>query len=442
MSDEPVTTQKLEVNQPLETFIQIGLAALLVIGCLIIIKPFVPLIIWGIIIAIASYPTFLKLEKLLKGRRGLAAVIWTLVLLAILIIPLLLLAQNLVEGIRPMAARLREGTLVLPPPPPGVEQWPMIGRSLARIWGAASVSLTDVAIKFAPQIKSALPGILAASAGLGFIVLQFLLSILLSGALLANAESATKATRHLANRLFGEQGPEFQELIAATVRSVTFGILGVALIQSAFAAAGFFLFGLPGAHIWTFVFVIGAVLQMGGLVLIPAVDLLLRCRLHHESHHVPHLVRLRGRNGQRTQTLLPRARSFHSHRGDLHRGAGRFRCHGNRRPLRRSHRARRRLQALPGLDQRPPRQSGRRLDPLLGGKAHSPRGLATASNAPRRKQRQKRSALERLPDLKLLDCLVDLTGIEPMTSSMPWKRAPSCATGPLLGVLTVFSLTR
>ncbi len=31
---------------------------------------------------------------------------------------------------------------------------------------------------------------------------------------------------------------------------------------------------------------------------------------------------------------------------------------------------------------------------------------------------------------KLLSDLVDLIGIEPMTSSMPWKRAPSCATGP------------
>ncbi len=28
--------------------------------------------------------------------------------------------------------------------------------------------------------------------------------------------------------------------------------------------------------------------------------------------------------------------------------------------------------------------------------------------------------------------LVDLVGIEPTTSSMPWKRAPNCATGPLL----------
>jgi hypothetical protein len=29
--------------------------------------------------------------------------------------------------------------------------------------------------------------------------------------------------------------------------------------------------------------------------------------------------------------------------------------------------------------------------------------------------------------------LVDLVGIEPTTSSMPWKRAPSCATGPREG---------
>ena len=27
--------------------------------------------------------------------------------------------------------------------------------------------------------------------------------------------------------------------------------------------------------------------------------------------------------------------------------------------------------------------------------------------------------------------MVDLVGLEPTTSSMPWKRAPSCATGPL-----------
>src|SRR5512138_1436585 len=32
---------------------------------------------------------------------------------------------------------------------------------------------------------------------------------------------------------------------------------------------------------------------------------------------------------------------------------------------------------------------------------------------------------------RTMERMVDLVGIEPTTSSMPWKRAPSCATGPL-----------
>jgi hypothetical protein len=48
--------------------------------------------------------------------------------------------------------------------------------------------------------------------------------------------------------------------------------------------------------------------------------------------------------------------------------------------------------------------------------------------------RSKSSLFSVLEALNIQDAnLVDLIGIEPMTSSMPWKRAPSCATGPLLG---------
>ena len=40
-----------------------------------------------------------------------------------------------------------------------------------------------------------------------------------------------------------------------------------------------------------------------------------------------------------------------------------------------------------------------------------------------------------------LKMMVDLVGIEPTTSSMPWKRAPSCATGPLGIAIIQFSLS-
>ena len=99
--------------------------------------------------------------------------------------------------------------------------------------------------EFAPQIKGALPGVLTATAGLGATVLQLLLSIVLSGVLLANAEAAYKMTRSLFHRIFSEKGRDFQELVVATIRSVTFGIIGVAIIQSALPPSGFWWLVCP-----------------------------------------------------------------------------------------------------------------------------------------------------------------------------------------------------
>ena len=271
MTTEAVAKREVPENKPLEASIQIGLAALLVIGCLMVLKPFIPLLMWAIIITIASYPTFLKLERVLKGRRGLSATVWTLLLLAVLIVPMVLLTQSLIDGIQPIVERVRDGTAVLPPPPASVESWPLIGSSLFKTWSAASANLSATLMKFAPEIKSALPGILSASAGFASTVVQLLISILLSGVLLANAQAAYKVTLALANRLFGERGLEFQQLVGNTIRSVTNGVLGVALIQTVFAAAGFFVVGLPGAGVWSVIFLVAAVLQIGMLVLIPAV---------------------------------------------------------------------------------------------------------------------------------------------------------------------------
>jgi predicted PurR-regulated permease PerM len=262
---------KAEERRILDASINIGLTALLVITCLLILKPFIPLLAWGTIIAIASLPRFEKLKKSLSGRGGWAAVIWTLVLLLILIFPIFLFARGVVESAQALISRVHDGTISVPPPPAGVETWPLIGGPLSRIWSGASEDLTQLLIKFSPEIKSAVPEILSASAGIGFTVLQFFLAILVSGAILANAQAMAKLTTALCIRIFGEKGPEYQQLVGSTIRGVTFGILGVALIQSAFAAVGFLVAGIPGAGAWCVIFLIAALLQIGGLVLVPAV---------------------------------------------------------------------------------------------------------------------------------------------------------------------------
>jgi len=259
------------VNRAVEVSTHIGLIFLLAAACFLMLRPFLPLITWGIIIAIAVYPGYQKLQLALRGRGVLSSVLITVLLLALLVIPVVLLAGTLVGGIQTLAAHFKDGTAIIPPPPASVETWPLIGVPLKNAWSLASTNVTAALRSFAPQIKAIVPGLLSASAGVSLTVLQFVLSIVVAGVLLANAKNAAGSAHSLANRIFGERGAEFERLASSTIRSVTTGILGVALIQSLLAAGGFLVAGLPGAGLWAVVFLIAAVLQVGTLILIPAV---------------------------------------------------------------------------------------------------------------------------------------------------------------------------
>ena len=59
-----------------------------------ILRPFLPLVAWGIIIAIAVFPAYRWLRSMVGGRGKLAAILFTLLFLAILIVPIALLART------------------------------------------------------------------------------------------------------------------------------------------------------------------------------------------------------------------------------------------------------------------------------------------------------------------------------------------------------------
>jgi predicted PurR-regulated permease PerM len=259
------------IRRALEVSIHVGLVVLLTAACLMILLPFLPLVAWGIIIAIAVFPAYRWLRSIVGGRGNLAAILFTLLFLAILIVPIALLADTMVEGFQTLTVHIKDGTFAIPPPPANVGTWPLIGTPLQKVWNSASTDLTGLLQSLTPKIATLVPGVLAASAGFALTVLQFVLSILVTGVLLANASGCATATRSLTNRLFGNRGPEFEELAGSTIRSVTNGILGVAVIQTVLAALGFLVGGLPGAGLWTLIFLFAAVLQAGALILVPAV---------------------------------------------------------------------------------------------------------------------------------------------------------------------------
>jgi predicted PurR-regulated permease PerM len=259
------------VSRALEVSIRIGLAILLVVACFVIVRPFLPLIVWGAIIAIAVYPRYQKLLLILGGRGVLASALVTVLLLIFLIVPTVLLATTVIDGIQAVAAHLKNGGLIVPPPPASIESWPVIGARLKSAWTLLSTDTTTALRSFAPQIRTLVSWLLSASAGIGMAAVQFACSIVLSGVFLAKAQAASRAVRALTSRICGDNGSEFERVAVSTIRSVTTGILGVALIQTVLAGLGFLVAGLPAAGVWTVIFLIAALLQIGGIVLIPAV---------------------------------------------------------------------------------------------------------------------------------------------------------------------------
>lgn len=274
--DSPVTTQisvedRGHVAQAREIFIRMSLLAILSVGCFLLLRPFLDIIIAGIIIAIGIYPGHRMLAKVFRGRETLAAALCTLALLLVVILPSVLLIGTFADGINTVTHDLQAGRVHIPPPPPGLGKLPVIGSRLSEFWNLCSTNLSEAVSRFRPQIQERIPALLSASAGLGRTVLQLLISILLAGFLLATHEADARFADRVFARIFYDQGPEYEQLVTATIRSVTNGILGVAVIQSLFASLGFWFMGLPGAGLWAAIFLIAAVLQLGVLVLVPAV---------------------------------------------------------------------------------------------------------------------------------------------------------------------------
>ena len=259
------------LRRTVEASIRIVVLGFLCAWCFLILAPFVVPIIWGVIIAVSAYPAHKKLERLFGGRSGLAATVLTSVMFVILLVPAAFMAETLVSGVEGVAAGVRDGSLAVPSPPPNVAQWPIIGQPVYGLWDLASTNLEAAVTKIGPQLKTASGWVLSAMGEAGMATLMFLIAIIIAGVFLAHSDKGARAAHSIAFRLAGEQGGDFVGIAEKTVRSVTVGILGVALIQSLLAGFGLLVAGIPGAGLWAFLCLLLAVIQIGPLpILIPA----------------------------------------------------------------------------------------------------------------------------------------------------------------------------
>jgi predicted PurR-regulated permease PerM len=255
-----------------DTIIRLGVLFLLIGWCYDILKPFVLILIWAIVIAIAFSPIYESVVRLFRGKKIFATIFLALVLLSLLVVPSILVSQSLYEEINNFSKSYQAGEHLIPPPGESTKDWPTITKPILEIWKSASEDVSKVVFKYSDQLKMVGEWLLLTFAGIGKGILQFIVSIIISMGLLLYSESLTKVSKSVFTKLIGSNGEHYALITVATIRNVVKGFLGVALIQSLMVGVGFFMAGVPFAGILTILCLILAIIQVGiGPIAIPAV---------------------------------------------------------------------------------------------------------------------------------------------------------------------------
>src|SRR5215475_11238746 len=271
ISKSPLRTRQSRTSgEVINIAIRLALLAGLIYWSFILLSPFIPILLWSVVLAVALYPAYDWLSAHLGNRPRIAATLIALAVLAVFLGPATWLGIGLVEGLRHVTDQLTSGDLPIPTPPDSVKDWPVVGATLYGFWERASVNLESALRELSPYLKPLAGPLLeiAGSAGTG--TLKFLAAVVISGFLFPYGPPLVAASHRALTRIVADRSESFLALAGATIRTVLQGVIGVAAIQALLGGIVLKVAGVPNASVLAFAILVLGIVQIGSLpILIP-----------------------------------------------------------------------------------------------------------------------------------------------------------------------------
>ena len=249
--------------------LQVTSIGVLIAASLWVMRPFVPAVLWATMIVIATWPILLAVQARLGGRRGLAVAVMVVALTTLLVVPIWLgistIAGNADRVSQFVQSLAKEG---LPPAPGWLERVPFIGESATEKWNEFAGHPESLVARIQPHMKEVASWVAEKAGGLGSTLIQFALTVLISGILYASGETAARGVLSFLRRLAGERGENVGRLAGKAVRAVALGIVVTAVAQTVIAGAGLALAGVPYAGVLTAVVFVLCIAQLGPILVV------------------------------------------------------------------------------------------------------------------------------------------------------------------------------
>ena len=140
MSNENSVLHKLLTQDLMDVMIRVALIAFVVVMCTQVVRPFINIILWSLILAIGLYPLQQILARRFGGRQGRAST--ALVLLGLLLIggPTVMLGTSFAERLHLLYSDFESNQLSIPVPNPAVAEWPLVGKQVEQSSAASTTT--------------------------------------------------------------------------------------------------------------------------------------------------------------------------------------------------------------------------------------------------------------------------------------------------------------
>jgi predicted PurR-regulated permease PerM len=186
--------------------------------------------------------------------------------------PVTWLALSLAETVRMLLTRFGDGSLAIPPPSEAIQAWPLIGEKIYEKWQLASSNLQALVIEAAPYLKPLGTSLLNAAGSVGINLLKFNIALVISGFLFIPGPSLIHSMKNVLGRVAAGRGEEFVDLAGATIRNISRGIIGIAILQALLAGIGLLFAGVPAAGLFSFFVLLLGIVQIGpSVILVPLI---------------------------------------------------------------------------------------------------------------------------------------------------------------------------
>ena len=265
---------KSTTGKIVDVVLPLFLLSLLIALCVQLLLPFVGLLVWTIIFAICFKP----LHERLMTRRGLSSR-WSAIIIgtglsALVLVPTAIAATSAASSIPALVATVQSGDREVPPPPARLKELPIVGERAHAAWTQASTDMPAFAKAHRAQIAGFTKTLLGIAAGLFVAVLVLVVAIVFAAICLAYSVPLRAYVGRIFALITGDQQSveHYMDIIAATVKSVANGVIGVAFVQALLVGIGFFAIGIPGAGLLSLLAMAFGVVQVPViLITLPAI---------------------------------------------------------------------------------------------------------------------------------------------------------------------------